>query len=240
MSEDSPQKNGENPLEMEINENTNITEYLEVLEDHRKTCEREGRYVEAEMCKARIEELRMGEGHRQMENLMLKQQHDRLEIEETHNKEYQGFTMDWDEKMGAKEENHSKLIGEMEARHMQELEENRQILEEKLPQQPKPSSELLNMKKIQDQYARQKEYGEAHKIQTKVTKMDSEEMEKHLKWREKKFVSCEADLIKKQQNQLNALKKKLEAIENEDRRCRELDQNKMLQRYQNVNKELES
>jgi len=34
------------------------------LEEHRKTCEREGNYVEAEMAQKRIDELKMQEGQR--------------------------------------------------------------------------------------------------------------------------------------------------------------------------------
>lgn len=32
--------------------------YSKVLEDHRETCQREGKYVEAEMAKNRIQELK--------------------------------------------------------------------------------------------------------------------------------------------------------------------------------------
>lgn len=49
-----------------------VEDYLTALQEHRKTCEREGNYVEAEMAKNRIEELKLTEGSRQMENLLLK------------------------------------------------------------------------------------------------------------------------------------------------------------------------
>jgi len=52
----------------------------------------------------------------------------------------------------------------LEERHLKELEENRQVLEQRIPLNFKASSELLNLKKIQDGLARQKEYAEAHKI----------------------------------------------------------------------------
>lgn len=50
----------------------------------------------------------------------------------------------------------------MEDFHTKQLEENRAVLEERLPQNPKDSSELLNLKRIQDQLARQREYADAH------------------------------------------------------------------------------
>ena len=36
----------------------NLEDYIEILDEHRKNCEREGKYVEAEMAKNRIEELK--------------------------------------------------------------------------------------------------------------------------------------------------------------------------------------
>lgn len=37
-------------------------DYLAVLEEHRKNCEREGNFIEAQNAKVRIEDLKMQEG----------------------------------------------------------------------------------------------------------------------------------------------------------------------------------
>lgn len=66
---DSPGKQGS----LEMPENGKIEDYLAVLEEHRKNCEREGNFVEAEMAKNRIEELKLQEGQRQLEALYAKQ-----------------------------------------------------------------------------------------------------------------------------------------------------------------------
>ncbi len=52
----------------------------------------------------------------------------------------------------------------MEEVHTKQLEDNRAMLEEKLPQQPKASPELLNLRRICDQLAKQREYSDAHQI----------------------------------------------------------------------------
>ena len=96
---DSPNKNGS----LEMPENGKVEDYLAVLEEHRRNCEREGNYVEAEMAKSRIDELKLQDGQRQMENLLLKQQQDRLQIEEAHTKEYEQFQNEWDRRMQEKE-----------------------------------------------------------------------------------------------------------------------------------------
>jgi hypothetical protein len=38
---------------MEANEESAVQDFLEILEDHRKNCERQGKYVEAEIAKNR-------------------------------------------------------------------------------------------------------------------------------------------------------------------------------------------
>jgi hypothetical protein len=43
---------------MEEGNQENIEDFIAVLEEHRKTCEMEGKYVEAEMAKNRITELK--------------------------------------------------------------------------------------------------------------------------------------------------------------------------------------
>lgn len=70
--------------------------------------------------------------------------------------------------------------------------------------------------------------------------MEQDEQEKHNQSRMKKIVAAETLLMSKQQNQMNALKKKCDAVINGDDKTRIEDETKMLQRYQNVKKELET
>ena len=51
------------------------------MEEHRTTCEREGRYVEAEMAKNRIQELKDTEFNRTMEELYFMHEQQRQECE---------------------------------------------------------------------------------------------------------------------------------------------------------------
>ena len=172
--------------------------------------------------------------------MMLKQQQDQLEIEEAHTKEYETFQIQWDQKLREKEDEHAQQSGQLEDTHTKQLEENRASLEEKLPQEPKASSELLNLRRIQDQLARQREYADAHQIQLKAQELEKQEMDKHIQLRQKKMVSAEAKLIQQQQNQMHALRKKQDNLIREMTRLREREHEQMLQRYQNVKKELES
>jgi hypothetical protein len=46
------------------NEDTAVADFLEILEEHRKNCERQGKYVEAEIAKNRLDELKLHEENR--------------------------------------------------------------------------------------------------------------------------------------------------------------------------------
>ena len=49
---------------MDPSEDTAVQDFLEILEEHRKNCERQGKYVEAEIAKNRLEELKLHEENR--------------------------------------------------------------------------------------------------------------------------------------------------------------------------------
>jgi hypothetical protein len=60
-STDSPQKNTGS---LEMPEGGKFEDYLAVLQEHIKNCERDGNYVEADQAKARIEELKIQDAQR--------------------------------------------------------------------------------------------------------------------------------------------------------------------------------
>jgi len=49
---------------MDTAEESAVQDFLEFLEEHRKNCEKQGKYVEAEIAKNRLEELRLHEENR--------------------------------------------------------------------------------------------------------------------------------------------------------------------------------
>ena len=59
-----------------------------MLEEHRKQCEAEGKYVEAEMAKNRIEELKIQDFTRRRETLIYEQAREREEVEQAHLMDY--------------------------------------------------------------------------------------------------------------------------------------------------------
>ena len=120
------------------------------------------------MAKNRIEELKQQDFQRKREEQIFNQTKEREEVEQAHLMEYQEFNKNWDETLGQIEQNDNMAQKNLEDKHIRELEENRQRLDETLPLNFKHSAELLNLQKIQQNLAKQKEYAEAHQVQIKA------------------------------------------------------------------------
>ncbi len=125
-----------------------------MLEDHRITCEKEGKYVEAEMAKNRVSELKQQDYDRRLQELIFNQTQQREECEQAHIKQYQEFNQQWDEDLLQTQKEDGQALAELENRHALEIETNRNMLEEKLPLTFKFSAELLNQQRIQDSLAK--------------------------------------------------------------------------------------
>lgn len=210
------------------------------MEQHRITCEEEDRYVEAEMAKNRIQELKEQEYNMEYQQLMFTHQQKQEEIQQAHIKQYQDFNQHWDfELQRAQEEDQTEIV-DLENRHTKGLEENRQNLEENLPMVFKNSAELLNLRSIQKSLAKQKNYQDAHQVQLRANEMEEVEKGQHLENRHKKILATEAKLMQKQQTEMNALRKKLEGRMNERLKLREVEHNKILQSYENSKRAIEN
>ena len=95
------------------------------MEEHRRTCEEEGRYVEAQMAKNRIAELKEQEQSRKMEELNFMHQSQREECEAAHIRQYQEFNEHWDRQLEAATKQDQKELLDLEDKHTMELEKNR-------------------------------------------------------------------------------------------------------------------
>ena len=63
--------------------------------------------------------------------------------------EYQEFNKNWDNVLAQIEAQDQEMVRSLEERHIKQLEENRQFLEQSLPLIIKQSAELLNLRQIQ-------------------------------------------------------------------------------------------
>ena len=85
-------------------------------------------------------------------------QQQREECEAAHIKQYQEFNQHWDRELQTAQDEDQQEIQSAENAHTKALEENRQKMETELPMTFKFSAELLNLRKIQTNLAKQKNY----------------------------------------------------------------------------------
>ena len=174
------------------------------------------------------------------QQLMFSHQQKQEEIQQAHIKQYQDFNQHWDFELQRAQEEDQQEIVDLENRHTKALEENRAQLEENLPLTFKHSAELLNLRSIQKSLAKQKNYQDAHQVQIRANEMEEKEKNAHMEQRHKKILAAEAKLMAKQQNEMNALRKKLEGRMNERLKLREVEHNKILQSYENSKRAIEN
>jgi hypothetical protein len=220
-------------------EDSAVQDFLEILEEHRKNCERQGKYVEAEIAKNRLDELKLHEENRRREAMRSRQIAERLGVEEAHMLEFQQFNLIWDRNM-QEYEKHAEELGEaMKERHASELRDyQRRLMGRQI--RPKYSKDLLNLRKIQETLAKQKDYAEAHKIKLKADALEAWELEKWHSKRQQDLLQKEAKFKHVKQQELIALQKRVQTGREEQKKQRHQDLERLLQRYQNVKAELEA
>merc|ERR1712070_1268233 len=217
-----------------------VSDFLRILEEHRVECEKNGKYVEAEIAKKRLDELREHEENRQREAMRSRQITEKLGVEEAHMMEFQQFNAIWDKKMEEFEMNAKQLVDNMKKKHASDLFRFKDKLQKTMPYRPKFSKELLNTRKIQETLAKMKQYAEAHKVKLKADHLEQVELDKLRQQHAHKLAAQEMQFSQRQQSELNALEKRIETARQEHKIQRQQDLERLLQRYQNVKSELEA
>lgn len=196
---------------------TNLEELISILQQHQQNCEDEGKYVEAEMAMNRIKELKKQLKAQQENDFEMAHLADLDELEQAHISEFNKFNEMWDEKMNEFQIHSASLLKALEDKHSEELVKNREELEKTLGANFKASTKLQSLLSTQKNLARQKEYQQAHLVQIKAQELEEQEREKFLQERENKILAFENKLIKKQNVEMDSLRKRIIAGENEQK-----------------------
>lgn len=76
-----------------------LEEYVEVISEHQLNCERQGKYMEAELAKSKVCELRDELARKKHEEMRNRHGNERLGVEQAHLEEFNQFNQFWDNKM---------------------------------------------------------------------------------------------------------------------------------------------
>lgn len=140
--------------------------------------------MEAEAAKNRISDLKQQLVSKRKKELQQSHYQQRNEIEKAHLEEFNQFNGFWDQKMLKFNEEAKNVESELIGRQEHEYRQNGEELDRTIPFKPKESSEVLNLKKIEEHLAKQKKYlliqlnsyVEAHSIQAKRQSIEREEL----------------------------------------------------------------
>ena len=203
----------------EINNNQSIEEInnpfnedqlllMQLIQEKEKLVS-EGKYLEANEIKAKIDKLRKSNRNMRTQTLNLIQNKQNEELEENYNQEYQKLSDLWDNKLLSFIENGNKIEDELALNQNSKLEE---LINELTSNYPpiKFSSEYLNLKQIEKNLVKQERYQEANYYKSKCDKLEKEEIEKYNKERSDKIHKKAEALGLKFENEKKVLREKLD------------------------------
>ncbi len=203
----------------EINNNQSIEEInnpfnedqlllMQLIQEKEKLVS-EGKYLEANEIKAKIDKLRNSNRNMRTETLNLIQNKQNEELEENYNSEYQRISDMWDNRLLSFIENGNKIEDELAQNQISKLEELINHLTSNYPT-IKYSKEYLNLKQIEKNLVKQERYQEANYYKSKCDKLEKEETEKYNKERNDKIHKKVEALGLKFENEKKVLREKLD------------------------------
>ena len=203
----------------EINNNQSIEEInnpfnedqlllMQLIQEKEKLVS-EGKYLEANEIKAKIDKLRNSNRNMRKETLNLIQNKQSEELEENYNSEYQRISDMWDNRLLSFIENGNKIEDELAQNQISKIEELINNLTSNYPT-IKYSKEYLNLKQIEKNLVKQERYQEANYYKSKCYKLEKEETEKYNKERNDKIHKKVEALGLKFENEKKVLREKLD------------------------------
>lgn len=124
-------------------ENQGDTEqFINVLIEHQRNCEKAGKYVEADLAKAKINELKNELDKKRKNDIKNRHLQEKMGVDQAHLDEFNKFNEFWDKKMSEFDEEASKIEKELMNRQAEEYQKIYEELEkvgaEILPPAPSP------------------------------------------------------------------------------------------------------
>ena len=151
------------------------------------------------------------------------------------------FNSQWDRKMAEYEMRATELLEAMRLRHALDVKEARaRVLDHGLGFRPKFSKERLELRRMETSAARLAQYAEAHQVKLRADALEAQALQRLDADRQQAASNAELNLLQRQESELGALRQRIQNGAEEQRKARQSDLERMLQRYQNVTSELEA
>ena len=168
--------NLEDPITVFADMNLNSDDFFQILETHRKSCQRGGRYDEAELTRLRILELRAHEEQAKKIHLQARHKAEKVSLLEAHKIEIKKLNELWSTDIMPKFEESVKFsIAQIQEKQKNELEDLKKKQEFEFERvKAHPPSEILSLRKKMDTYAVAGDYSDAKRVKAQLYDLEGE------------------------------------------------------------------
>lgn len=230
----------EDPISIFADMNLNSDDFFQILETHRKSCQREGRYDEAELTRLRILELRAHEEQTKKAHLQARHKAEKSSLLEAHKLEMEKLNELWTTEIMPKFEESVKItIAQIEEKHkveMNDLRKRQEIEFDKI--KAHPPSEILNLRKRMDTFASAGEYADAKKVKAQLFELENDWINRLEDKLKEKWEDQIDKLIDKQEKEVKSTLAKMDKQRQLKRMQWKKDEEILTKRYNNVRSDL--
>ncbi|KPA81475.1 hypothetical protein ABB37_03832 [Leptomonas pyrrhocoris] len=217
-----------------------LGEYVDVLQSYRSACQERAMYHEAFLVQQVLRNLRLNEESRHVRGITEQQMEERRVLEEAHREEFREFHHSWNARIDAFEEEQLEAEISLLERQNNELIQFQEDMRDYQPRLLKYSRSLLESRAKQKVLARQRDYIGAQTQKEKADAIEIADMERYEGARQESFERREHALRHRHQQELLALRTKVESRRLYLERYRKQELDVLLQRYINVRRSMES
>ena len=134
-----------------------IDEYIELMKEHQINCVKVGNFIEAELAKQRVIQLKKIKDKKQYKETKLRQSVDRKNFNILKENEIQEYKKEFDNKYIEEITKLDNMLNDLKKRHEQELTEYFTNFEKNYPKEMKPSNEILKKQNQLEYYIKNEE-----------------------------------------------------------------------------------
>ena len=211
---------------------------MQTLIEHKKKCEEEGKYLEAESTAKRLMELRLEEDRKHQREIAERQEQEVRDAQNAYKLEMEQHTAMWEKKLAEFEKSVLEQVNVLREQHSEQVKEMHDKLTTKQPQHARYSKDLLEQRNKQAKLAKQGLYTEANKFKRSANKMEEAQLQGTLAEFDAQVSLKEQQMLLKQKREIEALMQRAQRGRDELTLTRRQDVERRAQRFKNVMQEL--
>ena len=134
-----------------INKNK-VEEYIELMKEHQMNCVKAGNFIEAELAKQRVIQLKKIQDKKLFKEALKRQNFDTKNFKVKKEKEIKGFRKEFNDKYVEEISKLEDMLNSIKKRHEEELNYYFSNFEKNIPFEMKPSNELIDKQRQLEYY----------------------------------------------------------------------------------------